>query len=436
MLQRFELKDFKCHEDYNEIKIPGFTVISGTNNSGKSSLLQALYLLTQNKTKIHTILSLNEELELGGFSDILHKSKTIKNTIEFSMDFSERLIEKSGLQYLGITLAYSHPSVFEKLLVNYAENNPVLSSMELQYKKENEDLQTIQLSIADEKDPVFYRVFSTTDNGYCKMQGIVPDPVLYKDTVKKDRIICSPIFETIREYLSLLSNENIKYLKAVRLEDFIDKSTSIDRYMGLAGEYTAEIIYKMWDHIIDFNKADGKTIKFSELFDGWVKKLLGDDYRIRSYSTDSKDKKYKVTIEEINRSLELNLKQVGVGISQILPIITLILTSKEHDVLLIENPEVHLHPKLQAIFVDLCLFAAENNRKLVVETHSEHVINRLRFRIKENPRYLENTNILFLEKLQGNIRYTEVHVSKDGKIDFWPENFFDQNYKDLLGLIK
>lgn len=436
MFQGFEVKDFKCHEDYNEIKMPGLTIISGTNNSGKSSLLQAIYLLTQNKTKTLPTLTLNEGLEPGGFSDILHKSKASNERIQFSVDFSKDFLKPSDLEYLAVTFAYQDPAVFKNLLVGYGEAYPVLSEMEFQYKKTGQELQTIGLEIVDEKDSVFYRVIGKADKGYCKIQGIVPDSVIYKDMDKKNRTICSKEFEIIRDYLSRLSRENIKYLKALRLSDFIDKGAGVDNYLGLPGEYTAAIIYKTWDNRIDFNKEKGERFKFSELFDLWVKKLLSSDYRIRSHAVESKDKKYRVTIEEIQKGFQLNLNQVGIGISQLLPIIVLILTSKENDILLIENPEVHLHPKLQAMFVDLCLFAVENNRKLVVETHSEHVINRLRYRIKESPHYLEKVYVLFLDKSEGEVKYTDVHIDKDGKIDFWPENFFDQSYKDLLQLVK
>lgn len=435
MLQGFEVKDFKCHVDYNEIKIPGLTVISGTNNSGKSSLLQALYLLTQNKTNSHTTLLLNEELELGSFADILHKSKSSRETISFAVDFSKEVLKSSGLEYLAITFSYQNSAVFEHLFVGYGDANPVLSGMEFQLKKTGQQLQTVHLDIVDAKDSIFYRVTGDIDNGYCKMQGIVPDSVIYRDMAKTGRAICSPEFETARDYLSRLSRENIKYMKALRLSDFIDKSNAVDNYMGLGGKYTAEIIYKTWANPIDFNKEDGQRYKFFELFDIWIKKLLGSDYRIRSTMVENKHRKYRVTIEEIKRGLELNLNQVGIGISQLLPIIALILTSKEYDLLLIENPEVHLHPRLQALFLDLCLFAVENRRKLVVETHSEHVVNRLRFRVKESPHYLEKISVLFLDKCEGDIQWTEVHIDKDGKIDYWPENFFDQSYKDLLGLV-
>lgn len=440
MLQGFEVKDFKCHEGYNSIKMPGLTIISGTNNSGKSSFLQALYLLTQNRSKPFPILALNENLRLGGFNDILNKQKSSEDSIAFSFDFSSEVIEKSGFDHLSVTLVYHNPLVFKNLTLDYSDKNPILSHMEIQYQKEKKELQTISLDIVDEPDTIFFRIKGPEDDGYCKLQGIVPDPIIFDIFETQDegnRKICSKDFETIRNYLSLFTTENIRYLRALRPEDFIDKKdSSLNSYLGLSGEYTAEIVHKMWNSPIDFKQKTGKNALFSELFDLWVKNFLGEGYHIRADKTDSEERKYRITIEEVDRNLQLNLKQVGVGISQILPIITLVFTSKAHDIILIENPEVHLHPQLQAFFVDLCLFAVENNRKLIIETHSEHVINRLRYRVKENPTYLEKIDILFLEKIKGDIKYTEVHLSDDGTIDYWPENFFDQSYKDLLGIIR
>ncbi|MCK4765906.1 MAG: DUF3696 domain-containing protein [Candidatus Aminicenantes bacterium] len=368
----------------------------------------------------------------------MNKNKRPGEKVEFAVDFSKDMIKKSNLEYLYVTFVYESSVNFEKVAVDYTDT-PILSSLDVQYKKDNEELETIEFEIVDEQGAIFYRVTGKTDNGFCKMQGIVPDSVIYGSLKGKERKICSIDFETAREYLSHLSPGNIKYLKALRLSDFIDSDPHHDQRLGLAGEFTAEIMKKKWGEEIGFLDESGDRYKFSKLFERWVKKLMGSEYRVYSAVMESREKQYRIVVEEEQREsdpLQLSLKQVGVGFSQLLPIITLILTSKENDVILIENPEVHLHPKLQAELVDLYLFAVENNRRLVVETHSDHVINRLRYRIKQNPAYLDKINLLFMEKERGVVRSTKIHISGEGKIDYWPENFFDQAYKDLLELIK
>ena len=84
MLTNVQIKNFKCYEDENTFDLNGITIVSGTNRSGKSSLLQAIYLLTQNKTSNYTYLALNSELNLGGFSDVLNKSKGNIESLELS----------------------------------------------------------------------------------------------------------------------------------------------------------------------------------------------------------------------------------------------------------------------------------------------------------------------------------------------------------------
>lgn len=436
MINHFEIKNFKCHEDNNHFPLPGITIVSGTNNSGKSSLLQSIFLTTQAKGRTYPILAANDELRIGSFSDILNKNQPNSATIEFSFNFDNKLLAQYGVDEFNVNLSYKNPSVFEKLPIPFFESNPFLSSIEIVLKKEGEEQEIYSLEIVDERTKsILYKIDSKYDKGYCKVEGIVPEPIIYSDLKENERVICSSHLDIIRSLLKLVSTENIKYMKAFRVDNYVDSPNNKVSEIGLSGQNTAEVIHKYRETISDFKfKGSDETLTFSKVFNYWIEKLLGTNYKIRSNSID-KDK-FKVTIYETKTDIEYSLNQVGFGISQILPLITLLLTSKKNDLILIENPEVHLHPKLQSLFVDLCIFVLENERKLVIETHSEHIINRLRFKIKENPKILSEINILFFEKDdEGFVKYSDIEITKEGRLASWPKNFFDQTYNDLLGLI-
>ncbi|PEC73675.1 MULTISPECIES: AAA family ATPase [Bacillus cereus group] len=434
MFERFTLKDFKCHEGVNHFDLPGITVVSGSNNSGKSSLLQGMYLLSQTKYNFCPILSIDEILGLGSFSDVIHVRASNNDTIELSVEFDQLfLIKQEDFSFLRVNLVFKNPYSFEFLSTYNLEDTPILSEIQIEFELENE-VQEYEFKLIDQALGYIYGVSGSLDKGFCNFSGVVPDSIIYEDLSRENKVLPSILFDKIRFYLSLLNTNNIHYMRAFRVNEFNTASHLGYHDVGVSGEYTAEILYKRWSQKVDFVDESGRELIFGALFNAWIKYMLGDNYQIRVNQLDKG--KYKIMLKDQVADFELELHQVGFGISQLLPVLTVILSSKQHDLLLIENPEVHLHPRLQALFVDLCIFALKSNRKVVVETHSEHIINRIRLKIKESPELLDKINVLFFENDNGIINYTDIEMTKEGKISYWPKGFFDQSYYDLIGLIK
>ena len=137
---------------------------------------------------------------------------------------------------------------------------------------------------------------------------------------------------------------------------------------------------------------------------------------------------------------EDTVENVGSGVNQVLPIITQLIISKGK-MLLLEEVEQNLHPQAQANLADMIITFAKHGRKILVETHSDHLINRLRLRIVENTEEEKDIDILIYftdidEKNGTNLIKMDLNENGEFITDKIPEGFFDQPQKDTIQILK
>jgi len=135
---------------------------------------------------------------------------------------------------------------------------------------------------------------------------------------------------------------------------------------------------------------------------------------------------------------EHDLTHVGVGVSQVLPILVMCLLADQDTTLIFEQPELHLHPRVQTRLADFFLSISFMGKQCIIETHSEYLINRLRYRAacEEDGRVTENLKIYFVEMEDGHSMFREVHVNEYGAIQDWPEGFFDQSQTEAENILR
>ncbi|MHB0824870.1 DUF3696 domain-containing protein [Stutzerimonas nitrititolerans] len=134
--------------------------------------------------------------------------------------------------------------------------------------------------------------------------------------------------------------------------------------------------------------------------------------------------------------VKLELTDVGFGISQVLPILVQAYLSPRDSLTIIEQPEIHLHPKMQAWLADaLITIALEKKKKFLIETHSDALIRRLRLRIVDDSSMLKqrDVNIYYLHRESGNThsKLEEIEISPNGDLN-WPKGFMDVEIKDTI----
>jgi predicted ATPase len=137
---------------------------------------------------------------------------------------------------------------------------------------------------------------------------------------------------------------------------------------------------------------------------------------------------FRLTVNSPGLKMPLDLTSVGVGISQVLPTLVLSLLTPPDSVLIFEQPELHLHPKVQSVLGDFLLAISLMGKQCLVETHSEHLINRLRRRIVESHEetVLPRLRIYFAEKEGTVSHFHQVKPNEFGSIMDWPAGFFDE----------
>lgn len=141
---------------------------------------------------------------------------------------------------------------------------------------------------------------------------------------------------------------------------------------------------------------------------------------------------HALTVKLAYSTKQHDLTHVGVGVSQVLPILVMSLLASKDTTLIFEQPELHLHPKVQTLLGDFFLSMALSQKQCIVETHSEYLIERLRYRIAATPsekNLHDLTKVYFVEKGSQSSHFNPVKINEFGAILDWPEGFFDESQK-------
>lgn len=204
--------------------------------------------------------------------------------------------------------------------------------------------------------------------------------------------------------------------------------------VGLKGEFTAATLDEYQNKLVSYplppdEKFSGQYLhrrgSLIEAVTLWLKRMG----LVEKVDTEESPKVgYRLTVQSLGLDMPLDLTSVGVGVSQVLPTLVLALLAPVDSVLIFEQPELHLHPKVQSVLGDFFLAISQMDKQCLVETHSEHLINRLRRRIVESGQntVLPKLRIYFAQKEGAVSRFLQVKSNEFGTILEWPPGFFDE----------
>ncbi|MBD2206194.1 DUF3696 domain-containing protein [Calothrix sp. FACHB-1219] len=246
-------------------------------------------------------------------------------------------------------------------------------------------------------------------------------------------------------YQLSLFNDKFHYLQAERIGtrtyfEISDFQVRQHKQLGTKGEYTAHFLSIYRDQDIpnaNLSHPSATSLNLRDQVEAWLGEISpGTRLEIKSNS-DMDLVSFQYTYGLSNPYRATN---VGFGITYTLPIIVAVLASEPDTLILVENPEAHLHPRGQAKMGELLALAASCGVQVVIETHSDHVLNGIRLAVHDGKLEPEDVQLHYFQRQekQGQA-YTKVvspHIDRDGRIDRWPDGFFDEWEKSLDALLE
>lgn len=349
MIKNITINNFKSLKSA-QLELGHFNLLCGTNASGKSSLIQAILLISQNFIQDDEIVLNGELINLGEFREI----KNFKASIDVPVSIS---------------------------LTDYSQN---LSSL-----------------------------------------------VFNQDNIIEKNIDFPKI------------NEQLYYLSANRIgsSDVFERASKKNTF-GILGEFAISFLQDKKDENMPeqliYDKDNATAHLFVDEVNYWMEKITGSQLKVERIQRTNK----LVLSYSNNGNYHVRTSNTGSGLSYVVSIIILGLgvgliskDDKEKPVVIIENPEIHLHPKAQSILTEFLSWLS-NHMQIILETHSDHIFNGFRKMIKSKKINNENSNIFFFNLDDSITQIKKIEISKTGKLLTMEKDLFDQFQIDLSELLR
>ncbi len=371
MLKRIDLSYFKCFE-LLKLPLSELTLLSGVNASGKSSVLQSLVLLHQ---------TMREH------------------------EWSSRLVLNGNAIKLGTVT-----DVVDKV----------------------HGRRTFEIGLVDE-----YQIYHWTFSGERSEMSLMVETVAVDDSIMENPELLQFLLPyEAGEIPHSITNRlrNLSYITAERIgprEFYPLEDRQIATVVGPEGEHAASVLYL---------GRDEQTLKSLIIPDVPSTRLRQVEARMRTFFPGC-----ALTLQQVPQAnaVTLGLRtsedtdfhrpvHVGFGLTQVFPIVVAAISAREHDILLVENPEVHLHPAGQVLMGQFLAEVANAGVQVIVETHSDHILNGIRRSVKAGKLEAEKVSIHFFRPRSSNLaQVVSPQIDNSGNIDSWPDGFFDQFDKDM-----
>ncbi len=443
MLTELSIKNFKAWRDTGKIRLAPLTVFFGSNSAGKTSLLQFLLMLRQtaespDRHRVFHPGDDNTPVELGTFRDLVFEHD-LSNQIEFALAWTlpEQMVVRDPLtldRIVGNRIRFEAAIAFDQkgasqqirkfqyVLANGGASLKVtmtpLESNPSKYEVSAENYKLVRNTGRVWKLPAPIRFYAFPDEvgAYYQNAGFTSDLALELEKQVK----------------------RLQYLGPLRIypkRSYV-WSGEVPEHVGWRGERAVEAMLAAASRNIGPGYRK-KTQAFQAVVARWLQELgLLRSFEVKQIAAHRKE--YEVVVQAAGTKDNVNLTDVGFGVSQVLPVVVQCFYASPHTTIILEQPEIHLHPRVQTALADLFIEAiqsredsADRSVQLIVESHSEHFLRRLQTRVAEQVVSPDDVALYFCRGSESGAVLEPLEVNIFGEIKNWPADFFGDEMGEL-----
>lgn len=416
MLTQMSLTNFKSWQETGDIRLAPLTGFFGANSSGKSSLLQILLMLkaTTESSDRNVLLetTIKDYVELGTLQDIIYKGKR-EIGFSISWDLPQLLqirdVSLNQLKFKAIFETHSHGNLNTVYLKQFS------------YDSNNFYVAMNSSGISSAHNQTFAVLSLTTS-----LEEITPNKVadMIQSNIKS--------YDFSPEILT----SKINYIRD--LPRALEQQFNRIYHLGPMREYAKRTYIWGNEKPFDVGRKGERSIAVLLAGGDEIIKKVGEWLSDMGLSTSFNIRKgigatYQVELGRVGSENAVLLPDVGFGISQVLPVLVACYTVPEGSTLLIEQPEMHLHPSAQSVLADMFIEVMQQRKvQLIIESHSEHLLARLQRRMAEQKLDVNDTAFYFCRLENGVSHIETLQLDKYGEIKNYPHDFFGDLAGDVI----
>ncbi|WP_413737982.1 DUF3696 domain-containing protein [Sodalis sp. RH21] len=401
MITRLKLDNFKAWRASGDISLKPVTLLLGENSTGKSSVLQSLLLMKQTAASPDRTVQLN----LGG--------DEVNDFVDMG-SFEDLMTQNPKKRKVGIELDTVHDENYCYFAVEYGQDSkksPVVEEMKLSANAESWfRLARTERSAFSLYLPGEIRT-SLKSRSFAPERGIAFSAEAIAALGESGQQVQDLSLQLRREL------DAISYLGPLRNKPRRTYPWNRTR-PGIIGEDGSNAIYALLASAQAKKNEDSNDIVTN--VSRWLKKMkIADRLEVKQLGAGN----YSVMIHR--DGVVANLRDVGIGISQVLPVLVLAYFAPAYSTVILEEPEIHLHPQAQSFLAELFLEVSKTRHvQFIVETHSEHLFRRMQTLVAKRKAMPNQCALYFVARNKSDAVLKTLEMDSLGRLSNWPNNFF------------